>query len=150
MGLHKFDPGQIHKRQPFRDPSFRVIICRSWLVVGFIGFLRMCPYFNDMGRDPSFIYRVTITLWWYALTSYRLCSPKNFIYRIFLGPKTSLYFIGMLVLEAVSWLTRGFTFGARFLIRGTFGTCVRYVICDILSWRCRLRGGLSLLLVAFF
>nr|QDP14177.1 ATP synthase F0 subunit 6 [Vasticardium flavum] len=154
LGLHKFDPGQMHKSQPFSDPGFSVLICSSWLVVGSTGFFSMYPYFGDMARDPAFIYSVTMTLWWYALISYSLCSPKSFIYSIFLGPKSVIYFFGMLILESVSWVTRGFTFGARFLISGTFGTCVSYVMCDMLSaWSFSedgVPGWFGMLLGAFF
>ena len=133
LRLHKFDPGQIHKSQPFRDPGFRRLICSCWLVVGFTGFIRLFPYFNDLARDPAFIYRVTITLWWYALSSYAICRPKNLAYRVFLGTKNILNFLFIFILESVRWVRRGLTFGARFLARGSFGTCVRYILCDILS-----------------
>nr|YP_008475601.1 ATP synthase F0 subunit 6 [Fulvia mutica]BAN79046.1 ATP synthase F0 subunit 6 [Fulvia mutica] len=154
LGLHKFDPGKMRSSQPFSDPGFSSMICASWLVVGYTGFLSMFPYFDDMARDPAFIYSVTMGLWWYALISYSLCSPKNFLFSIFLGPKNALYFFGMMILEAVSWMTRGFTFGARFLISGTFGACVSYVMCDMLcAWSYFESGVLNwffLLIGAFF
>ena len=133
MGFLSFDPANLRDSRAFRDPGFRVLVCRAWLIIGFTGFLSLCPYYDDLAREPAFVYRVTIVLWWYALLSYGMSSFRQFSYALFLRAKRAMFFMFMLVLETVRWLTRGITFGARFIVRGMFGTGVRYALARQLS-----------------
>nr|YP_784032.1 ATP synthase F0 subunit 6 [Acanthocardia tuberculata]ABF60138.1 ATP synthase F0 subunit 6 [Acanthocardia tuberculata] len=150
IGLHKFDPGKMHSSQPFSDPGFSSLICSSWLVVGFMGFLSLLPYYDDLAREPSFIYSVTMTLWWYALASYTLSSPINLFYGVLTTSKNVLYFFIMLILESVSWATRGFTFGARFLVTGTVGSMGSFFLCSMMIDSSNVLSYFMLGALAFF
>nr|YP_010574771.1 ATP synthase F0 subunit 6 [Hippopus porcellanus]UZM09090.1 ATP synthase F0 subunit 6 [Hippopus porcellanus] len=133
MGFLLFDPAKMRDSRAFSDPGYSVLVCSAWLVMGFTGFLSLCPYYDDLAREPAFIYSVTMVLWWYALMSYGMSSFRHFSYGLFLNAKSAVFFMFLLVLETVSWLTRGITFGARFIVSGMFGTGVSYALASQLS-----------------
>nr|YP_009539748.1 ATP synthase F0 subunit 6 [Tridacna derasa]AYP72634.1 ATP synthase subunit 6 [Tridacna derasa] len=130
LGLLSFDPASLRESRAFSDPGYSLLVCSAWLIVGFTGFLSLCPYYDDMARDPAFIYSVTMVLWWYAMLSYGLASFRHFWYSLFLSSKSATYFMLLLSLEVVSWFSRGLTFGARFVVSGMFGTGVSYALAS--------------------
>lgn len=130
--MHKTDPGKIRDSQAFRDPGYRGYICTVWVLVGFTGALSLVPYFRGIAREPIFIYTITIRLWWYGLVSYAFGIYKNLVYAVVRGTKYILIFFVMLVLEVVTWITRGVTFGARFLVRITLGYIGRYFLSRVI------------------
>nr|YP_009926631.1 ATP synthase F0 subunit 6 [Tridacna gigas]QNK04054.1 ATP synthase F0 subunit 6 [Tridacna gigas] len=133
LGLLSFDPANLRDSRAFSDPGYSLLVCSAWLVVGFMGFLSLCPYYDDMAREPAFIYSVTMVLWWYALLSYGMSSFRHFWYSLFLSSKSATFFIFLLILETVSWISRGMTFGARFVVSGMFGTGVSYSLASYFS-----------------
>nr|QCX31180.1 ATP synthase F0 subunit 6 [Tridacna maxima] len=133
LGFLAFDPADLRESRAFSDPGYSVLVCSAWLTVGYTGFLSLCPYYDDMAREPAFIYSITMVLWWYALLSYGISSFRQFWYGLFLSSKSATYFILLLFLETVSWISRGMTFGARFVVSGMFGTGVSYALAGCLS-----------------
>nr|YP_010166285.1 ATP synthase F0 subunit 6 [Tridacna crocea]QRV60346.1 ATP synthase F0 subunit 6 [Tridacna crocea] len=133
LSLLLFDPANFRDSRAFSDPGYSVLVCSAWLMVGYTGLLSLFPYYNDLAREPAFIYSVTMILWWYALLSYGISSFRQFWYGLFLNSKSATYFILLFFLEAVSWVSRGLTFGARFLASSMFGTAVSYALAGRLS-----------------
>jgi len=124
----RFDPGKIRDRQAFRDPGFRGYICGVWFIVGFTGFLSLLPYFGRIACEPILIYTITIGLWWNRLASHFFRTPKNFTYRVLIRSKNILFFFGWFSVEVLTWVTRGITLGARFLVRMLLGSMGRHII----------------------
>nr|YP_009123002.1 ATP synthase F0 subunit 6 [Tridacna squamosa]AJK90886.1 ATP synthase F0 subunit 6 [Tridacna squamosa] len=140
LSLLLFDPANFRESRAFSDPGYSVLVCSAWLMVGYTGLLSLFPYYNDLAREPAFIYSVTMVLWWYALLSYGISSFRQFWYGLFLNSKSATYFILLFFLEAVSWVSRGLTFGARFLASSMFGTAVSYALAGRLSVDVDLEG----------
>nr|QHD44983.1 ATP synthase F0 subunit 6 [Tridacna crocea] len=133
LSLLLFDPANFRESRAFSDPGYSVLVCSAWLMVGYTGLLSLFPYYDDLAREPAFIYSITMVLWWYALLSYGISSFRQFWYGLFLNSKSATYFVLLFFLEAVSWISRGLTFGARFLASSMFGTAVSYALAGRLS-----------------